>query len=299
MTAVVSTRSELAEARRQLSGRVAVVMTMGALHQGHLALIARGHELADHVIVTIFVNPLQFSAGEDFARYPRDLGADVALLAEAGVALVFAPSEAQMYPVGRPAVHVSAGPRGDVLEGLARPGHFDGVLTVVALLLHLVRPDVAVFGRKDGQQLALVRLMVDDLAFAVAIEGVDTVRDDDGLARSSRNAYLSHEERVAARAVPRALHAAAGQARDHHGALRAARRVLLGAAGVDIDYLAVVDPDTFEAPDAEGEALLVVAVRIGETRLIDNIALSGPTRPGGEEGSETIVGCSSSRHPVR
>ncbi|MEU8521070.1 pantoate--beta-alanine ligase [Streptomyces sp. NBC_01216] len=192
-------------------GRRAVVMTMGALHDGHAALVrsARAHVGPDgFVVVTVFVNPLQFGAGEDLDRYPRTLDADLGIARAAGADAVFAPSADEVYPGGEPQVRISAGPMGERLEGASRPGHFDGMLTVVAKLLHLTRPDVAFFGRKDAQQLALVRRMARDLDFPVEIVGVPTVREDDGLALSSRNRYLSAAERRTALALSRALFAA-------------------------------------------------------------------------------------------
>ncbi|WP_461035322.1 pantoate--beta-alanine ligase, partial [Streptomyces mayteni] len=193
----------------------AVVMTMGALHEGHAANIRAARELlppGGQLVVTVYVNPLQFGPGEDYERYPRTLEADVALAAEAGADLVFAPSDAVMYPAGPPAVRVSAGELGERLEGASRPGHFDGVLTVVAKLLHLTRPDHALFGEKDAQQLALIRGMVRDLDFPVEIVATPTVRDPDGLARSSRNRYLSPAERASALALSGALRAGAAAA---------------------------------------------------------------------------------------
>lgn len=278
---VAATRDELARMRDTLPGRVAVVMTMGALHAGHLALVDRARALADHVIVTIFVNPLQFSAGEDLDRYPRTLADDLDRLS-GRADLVFAPGPDVVYPGGPPRVRVHAGALGELLEGAHRPGHFDGVLTVVTVLLHLVRPDVAVFGEKDAQQLALVRRLVADLALGTRIEAVATVRDPDGLALSSRNAYLDGNQRRSALAVPRALAAAATAAsrgRDANAVRRAAATVLADTDGVDVDYVEVVDPDTF-APAGEdgavedGTALVLVAVRVGGTRLVDNVAVT-------------------------
>ena len=260
--------------------RRAVVMTMGALHAGHLALVRRARELADHVVVTIFVNPLQFGPTEDLDRYPRDLEGDLALLSGDGLLregdVVFAPTPAVMYPQGDPVVRVTAGRIGEVLEGGFRPGHLDGVLTVVLKLMHLTRPGVALFGQKDAQQLAAVRRMVRDLDVPLTVVGVPIVRDADGLALSSRNAYLTADERRRALSLSRSL-AAARSASDEGGApdevLAAAVAVLTGAEGVDsLDYAALVDPSSFEevAPGSAGPALLVLAARIGATRLIDN-----------------------------
>ncbi len=255
--------------------RRAVVMTMGALHAGHLSLVAKARELADAVVVTIFVNPLQFGAGEDLSRYPRDLGGDVALLSGPGLLgpddIVFAPDQDVMYPDGDPLVRVSAGALGDVLEGAARPGHLDGVLTVVLKLLHLTRPDVALFGRKDAQQLAAVRRMVRDLDVPVVVHGAPLIRDDDGLALSSRNAYLSADDRRRALGLSQALRLAAQE--ESADAVRATALETLHAAGLDqVDYVALVDPDTFdEVPSAyRGEAILLLAAQVGTTRLIDN-----------------------------
>ncbi len=260
----VSTRDELAAARKDLRGRVAVVMTMGALHDGHLALVRAARELADSVIVTIFVNPLQFGAGEDLDRYPRTLGEDLVLCEAAGADVVFTPTPDVVYP-SPVAVTVSAGPLDDGFEGATRPGHFDGVLTVVLKLLHLTRPDVALFGQKDAQQLACIRRMVADLDVPVAVVAVPTVREPDGLALSSRNRFLSNAERASALALSRAL-----RTRD----LVAGRALLDAEAGVDLDYFERVDSRTFEAaPDGD---LLVVAARVGTTRLIDNLDLSAP-----------------------
>lgn len=249
--------------------RRAVVMTMGALHDGHLSLVARARELADAVVVTIFVNPLQFSPSEDLARYPRDLDRDLALLSGPGLLgpddIVFAPGPEVVYPDGDPIVRVSAGAVGDVLEGVSRPGHLDGVLTVVLKLLHLTRPDVALFGAKDAQQLAAVRRMVRDLDMPVTVVGAPIVRDEDGIALSSRNAYLTDDERHRALALSRAT-----RARGSADEIRVAARAAL--AGLDVDYVALVDPATFDEVPAGfvGEALLLVAATVGSTRLIDN-----------------------------
>lgn len=275
--------STIAELRAALTRRRrAVVMTMGALHEGHLALVRRAALLAEEVVVTIFVNPLQFGAGEDLERYPRTLDADLAKLTETGVVdIVFAPSAAELYPDGAPLVTLSAGPLGEVLEGASRPGHFDGVLTVVSKLLHLTAPDVAIFGQKDAQQLALVRRMVADLDLAVEIVGEPTVREPDGLARSSRNVYLSVAERQAALVLSRAMRAGAGAAVGGPQAVQDAAQEVLDGAGdlVDVDYLALVDPATMRAPersDGTNATLLLVAARVGPTRLIDNAMIDYP-----------------------
>lgn len=271
---VVRTRAELAEALAEAPGRRAVVMTMGALHEGHLSLVRRARELAEHVVVTIFVNPLQFGAGEDLEKYPRDLAGDVRLLAGAGADLVFAPDVATVYPT-QPLVTVHAGPVADVLEGAVRPGHFDGVLTVVLKLMHLTRPDVAIFGQKDAQQLAAIRRMVRDLDVPVEVVAGPIVRDHDGVALSSRNAYLDGEQRTRARALYRAVLAAQAAAGLGSGAVavrRAAQEVLAAEPGVAVDYVALVDADTMTdvGDDHTGPALLALAARVGSTRLIDN-----------------------------
>jgi len=255
---IAATREELADARKVLPGRVAVVMTMGALHEGHAALLRAAREQADSVVLTLFVNPLQFGAGEDLGRYPRSLDADLELCAREGVDVAFTPTPDVVYP-SQPLVRVSPGPMGEVLEGADRPGHLDGVLTVVLKLMHLVRPDVALFGQKDAQQLACIRRMVSDLDVGVHVVAVPTVREADGLALSSRNRYLSPEQRTAALALSRALAT---------GNLAAARALLNATPGIQPCYVERVDPATFDATPAG--ALLVVAARVGTTRLIDN-----------------------------
>jgi pantoate--beta-alanine ligase len=247
---------------------------MGALHAGHTELIRHAATRADTVAVSIFVNPLQFGPAEDLDRYPRTLDADLELLAREGVTLVFAPSAAEMYPGGPPAVTVDPGPLGNLLEGASRPGHFAGVLTVVTKLLGLVRPDVAVFGEKDYQQLALIRRTVADLELGVRIEGAPTVRDPDGLALSSRNRFLDADQRRQALALSRALEAGAARGRDGAGLVLTAATEQL--RGVDVDYLALRGVDLGPAP-ATGPARLLVAARVGTTRLIDNLPLTlGP-----------------------
>ncbi len=267
---------EAALAPVRAAGRsVALVPTMGALHAAHRTLVQQASALADVVVVSIFVNPLQFGPAEDFDRYPRSLAADLELAARAGADLVFAPSVEEMYPAGEPQVRVSAGPLGRVLEGAVRPGHFDGVLTVVAKLFGLVRPQVAVFGCKDAQQLALVRRMVVDLDLPVLVEAAPTVRADDGLALSTRNDYLDPAGRLAATALHRALAAGAGATADGPDAVVATARAVLSAQpGVEADYVALVDPRTFSEDlggTVDGTALLLVAARVGGTRLIDNL----------------------------
>lgn len=273
MTALVTTRTELAEHRDAMSGEVVVVMTMGALHGGHVALVRRAREIAGddgHVIVTDFVNPLQFAPGEDYEAYPRTLAADVARV-EGLADLVFAPSVEEMYPVLPPPVSVSVGSLGTVLEGAARPTHFAGVATVVLKLLHLTRPDVAVFGRKDAQQLAILQRLVADLDVPVRLEGVPIQREPSGLARSSRNVYLSDRGREQALALSRTVRAVEAAAPSMSGIL-AALGSEAGAEGVDWDYALAADPATFEAvgPEHRGEVLVVMAARVEGTRLLDS-----------------------------
>jgi pantoate--beta-alanine ligase len=282
------TRAELAAARRELAGPVVLVPTMGALHAGHARLLGAARTLAGprgSVIVSIFVNPLQFGPNEDLDRYPRTLDEDLAVCAREGADLVFAPSAAEMYPGGQPEVTVDPGPAGQRLEGEFRPGFFGGVLTVVLKLMHLTRPAVTVFGQKDAQQLTLVRRMVTDLNLDVVIEPVPTARDDDGLATSSRNRYLSAADRAVALALPRALQAGQDAAAGGAAAvLAAAREVLATEPALAVDYVALVDPGTFGPAGAlqPGSALLVAAVRVGGTRLIDNVALVLPAEGPGD-----------------
>ncbi|BFU41958.1 pantoate--beta-alanine ligase [Krasilnikovia sp. MM14-A1004] len=271
MTELVHTRAELEAARKALPGTVAVVMTMGALHEGHRELMRTARRNADHVIVTIFVNPLQFGPNEDYDRYPRTLDADLEACRAEGVDLVFAPAREEMYPGGQPSVTVEAGPLGTILEGASRPGHFAGMLTVVCKLLLLTRAHLAFFGEKDYQQLALITRMVRDLDLGADIRGVPTVREPDGLALSSRNRYLSAEQRAAALALSRALRAGAAHT-DAGAALAAAAAILADSTGVQVDYLALTDPELGPAP-AHGPARLLVAARVGTTRLIDNVPL--------------------------
>jgi pantoate--beta-alanine ligase len=275
-TAVARTRDELAAARSGLASTVAVVMTMGALHAGHIELVRQARKRADAVIVTIFLNPLQFGPGEDLAKYPRTFDADLRLCTEEGVDLVFAPAPDVVYPDGDPGIRVTAGELGARLEGASRPGHFDGVLTVVAKLLHLTRADLAFFGQKDAQQLLMIRRMVRDLDFSTRIVAVPTVREADGLALSSRNMYLSPFDREAALALSRALVAGATASAEGASAVRrAAREVLVREPLALVDYLVLVHPETLDdVPEwYRGDAVLLVAARIGRTRLIDNTPL--------------------------
>ncbi|MBF6173192.1 pantoate--beta-alanine ligase [Nocardia blacklockiae] len=277
-----ATVTAVAEALRAVGRKVALVPTMGALHEGHLQLVRQAKRTNQVVIVSIFVNPLQFGAGEDLDKYPRTLDADVELLRGEGVELVFAPSAAQMYPDGARTT-VQPGPLGAELEGAARPTHFAGMLTVVAKLLRIAHPHEAFFGEKDYQQLTLIRQLVRDLNFDVKIVPVATVRERDGLAMSSRNRYLDPAQRELATTLSAAL--AAGR---HAGGLgpeavlAAARAVLDGAPGLDVDYLELrrsdLTPLTAPAPpDWSGTARLLVAARLGATRLIDNMAVALPT----------------------
>ena len=293
---VANTRAELKAARDKLSGPVILVPTMGALHDGHRALLRRARELAGPggaVAVSIFVNPLQFGPNEDLDSYPRTLDADLEACQAAGADLVFAPSVREMYPQEQ-LVRVDPGPTGQVLEGEFRPGFFHGVLTVVLKLFSLVRPDIAVFGQKDAQQLVLVRRMCADFGLGIAVEAVATVRAADGLALSSRNNYLSPEERAVAPVLYRALSAGAAAAGAGPGAVLAAAQAVLdhpgrgtvpdaslpGDAVPDdavprVDYLALVDARSY-APvpldlDFHGLAVLAVAAWVGTTRLIDNV----------------------------
>jgi pantoate--beta-alanine ligase len=260
---VARTRADLAAARDAMTGHTAVVMTMGALHEGHASLLRAARKDADHLIMTLFVNPLQFGPNEDFDRYPRTFDRDLEIAAEEGVDLVFAPGVEDMYPNGQPTIRVNPGPLGEILEGASRPGFFHGVLTVVLKLLHLTRPDAAYFGEKDYQQLILIRTMVRDLDLDVDIQGVPTVREPDGLALSSRNRYLSPEERRTALALSRALQAGAEASTDPLTAARAA------FDGPDLDYLVLTGPELGPAPQ-HGPARLLIAARVGTTRLIDN-----------------------------
>jgi pantoate--beta-alanine ligase len=272
---VTRTRDELAAGLGALPGRVGVVMTMGALHEGHATLVREARAACDAVVVTVFLNPLQFGPNEDLARYPRTFDADLALCTREGVDLVFAPGPDVVYPDGDPGVRVSAGRLGEVLEGRSRPGHFDGVLTVVAKLLHLTRPDAAYFGQKDAQQLLIIRRMVRDLDFGVDVVAVPTVREPDGLAMSSRNMYLSPLDREVALTLVRSLRAGEAAASEGASAARRAARAVLVAEPL-VDYLVLVHPESLEdVPEwYSGPALLAVAARVGRTRLIDNALLT-------------------------
>ena len=276
-------RKEL-DRERAASRTVGLVPTMGALHPGHAALIRRSAAECDVTAVTIFVNPLQFGVGEDLARYPRDLAADLELAGEAGAALVFAPPVEEMFPGGRSATTVSVAGLSEGLEGASRPGHFEGVATVVARLFNLAGPCRAYFGEKDFQQLAVVRRMVSDLAMPVDVVACRTVRDTDGVAWSSRNRLLSAEERTAATVLVKALEEATEaivDGRERHG--REVRRVMARTLATEplalLDYAEVVDPDTLVPLDLVtpgAEVRLVVAAWVGATRLIDNVGVTAP-----------------------
>jgi pantoate--beta-alanine ligase len=257
-----------------LTGKtVAFVPTLGALHEGHMSLVERAHELADTVVVSIFVNPTQFGANEDLAKYPRDLDADLAALEPHHVDYVFAPSVDEMYPDGVTQIKVTGGRVAELFEGRSRPGHFDGVLTVVAKLLGIVRPTHVVFGQKDAQQVFLVQRMVLDLNIATTVDVAETVRASDGLALSSRNRFLDGDARRAALALSRALEAAQSSSdRGIDAVLAASQSVLMGEPLVKLDYLKVVDPRTFLPVDDgyKGPARVIIAAKVGDTRLIDN-----------------------------
>lgn len=264
-------------ARRAEGGRVGFVPTMGALHEGHLRLVDRARARADATVMSVFVNPLQFGPHEDFARYPRDLARDRDLAERRGVNCLFVPGAAEMYPT-TPVVRVIPGPLADHLCGPRRPGHFEGVLTVVAKLFHAVEPDVAVFGRKDVQQARMIRCMAADLDFPVEIEVAPTVRESDGLAMSSRNTYLSAADRVRARRIPEALEAAHARFRSGLASAAALCQVVRNALAEDpairIEYIEAVDPDALAPVETGGaDTVLALAVHIGATRLIDNVAL--------------------------
>ncbi len=278
---VAGTRGALADSLRALrdtGARVGLVPTMGYLHEGHLSLVDRAREAADVVAVSIFVNPLQFGPGEDLESYPRDREGDLALLRERGVDLVFAPSVEEMYPDGEPRVTVSPGDMARRLCGAHRPGHFRGVLTVVARLFGLVRPDVGVFGRKDFQQGVLIRRMARDLEMGVDVVLGPVVREEDGLAMSSRNTYLSPEERAAAptlfQALSEARAAFAAGERDPQTLRSAVRGRIEARPLLELQYVEAVDPDTLDpVRRLEADTVLALAAFCGTTRLIDNVEL--------------------------
>ena len=278
---VVSSQAEVrAEvARLHADGKsLALVPTMGGLHEGHLSLVERASELADRVMVSIFVNPLQFGPGEDLEQYPRDLEGDVALVAEHGADLVFAPSSSEMYPDGEPPVTVTPGPMGDLLCGRYRPGHFQGVLTVVARLFDLLTPDSAVLGQKDFQQAVLIRMMARDLEMGVCIEVAPIVREEDGLAMSSRNAYLSPGERAEAVGINLGLQRAGqlftqGESRAE-ALISEVRDIVESRTLLQVQYVEIVDPERLEPVDPVApDSVVMVAAHCGSTRLIDNLIL--------------------------
>jgi len=287
---LAGTRAELADLLRDARARsdsevqVGFVPTMGALHAGHASLMATARQVVGDrapVVVSIFVNPLQFGPHEDLDRYPRTLDTDLAMCEAEGIDVVFAPAVEEVYPGGPPQVRVEPGPVGSILEGASRPGHFAGVLTVVAKLFGLVRPDVAVFGEKDYQQLALIRRMTSDLCLGVDVVGAPTVREPDGLALSSRNRYLDPEQRRQATALSRTLRAAQAAAGDGYVAAQAAAQAeLRRSPGVDLDYFVITDPALGELPEdvraghGSAPARALIAARLGTTRLIDNLPLA-------------------------
>jgi pantoate--beta-alanine ligase len=262
-------------AERARGRKIAFVPTMGALHEGHLRLVDRAKELAERVVMSVFVNPLQFGPTEDFTRYPRDLARDRQLADRRGVDCLFVPEGPAMYPA-EPVAKVAPGAMADGFEGAARPGHFAGVLTVVAKLFHLVEPDVAIFGRKDFQQAMLVKRMVADLDFPLTIEVAPTVRELDGLALSSRNAYLDADQRRSALTLSRTLRAVEQAWRSGEadaGALQRRGMETLRAPGVEPEYLGLVDEALQPVARVTARTVAVVAARIGSTRLIDNVVL--------------------------
>jgi len=269
----IATLHRAVSALKQGGKSVALVPTMGALHEGHLSLVRMARRVADHVVVSIFVNPTQFGPNEDFAAYPRDEARDAALLVEEQTALLWAPDVAVMYPEGH-GTHIEVAELGADYCGAARPGHFDGVATVVAKLFNQIRPDMAIFGEKDWQQLAIIRRMARDLDFSLDILGAPIARDTDGLALSSRNAYLTDEQRIAAAAFPRALEAAAeaiAGGSDVGGALSEAEAAILAGGFDSVDYVALADANSLERlTQLRQPARLLAAARIGRTRLIDN-----------------------------
>ncbi len=263
---------------RQHGKSVSFVPTMGALHDGHLSLVTIAHEQSDFVVVSIFVNPLQFGANEDFEKYPRTLQDDAEKLSAANVDILFAPDVEGVYPNGNQ-ITQHAGPVGETFEGKIRPGHFDGMLTVVARLFDLVKPDISVFGNKDAQQLFLIRQMVENSNHrwnALQVVGAPVIREEDGLAMSSRNRYLSETERELAQKISRALRAAEVTQGDAAARLTAAEQVMATAPAVRLDYVALINPATFEPIEAGfvGRALLIIAAQVGGTRLIDNLSIS-------------------------
>jgi len=273
---IAGIRASVAKARRE-GLVVGFVPTMGALHRGHLSLVERARGESDIVVMSVFVNPLQFGPTEDFGRYPRPIDADARAAADAGVDILFTPSPEEMFPEGR-ITTVTAGDSAKRWEGQIRPGHFDGVLTVVAKLFNIVQPDVAVFGRKYLQQAGLVKAMVRDLDFPLTVVVAPTVREDDGLALSSRNSYLSASDRQSALVLVRSLRAASaafdGGERDVQRLEEAGKRLFADVPAAQLQYFAVVNGDSLEpATEAKPGSAVIVAARLGDTRLIDNIIL--------------------------
>jgi pantoate--beta-alanine ligase len=281
---VARTIAQCREERAKLTGKLALVPTMGALHVGHISLIRQAKQRADHVAVSIFVNPTQFGPREDFNKYPRPIEDDLAKCQESGVDLVFQPSVEEMYPPGQPQLVVDLPELTNVMEGKHRPGHFKGVCQIVAKLFHIVQPQFALFGQKDFQQLRVISAMVETLNWPIEIVSCPTVRESDGLAMSSRNQYLSKDERERALAISRALFLAQGELKS--GVKQANRLVTtlqntlldvgkLGRIPVSIDYVAAVDPQTLKPVEVvTGPTVLAVACRVGNTRLIDNLIVS-------------------------
>ena len=269
----IATLHRAVAALKQGGKSVALVPTMGALHEGHISLVRMGRRVADHVVASIFVNPTQFGPNEDFAAYPRDEARDAGMLVEEGVALLWAPDVGVMYPAGH-ATHIEVAELGADYCGAARPGHFDGVATVVAKLFNQVRPDIAIFGEKDWQQLAIIRRMARDLDFDIDILGAPIARADDGLALSSRNAYLSPEQRKAAVSFPKALQTAAAalaNGDDMYETLAKAEAAIIAGGFDSVDYIALADADSLEQlATFRTSARLLAAARMGKTRLIDN-----------------------------
>ena len=276
---VIATVAEMEAERGRVKGRVGLVPTMGALHEGHLSLVRTARSECDRVFVSVYVNPTQFGPQEDFAAYPRDLDRDLRLLEAEGADVVFAPTAEEIYPPGFGDWVEVRGPLSERLEGAFRPGHFRGVTTVVARLFRIVRPQRAYFGEKDAQQLRVVRRMAEEQRLPVKVVGLPTVREPDGLAMSSRNAYLSAEERRAALVLPRALQLACRMVeeqgvRDAAAVRRAAEELIEGEPLARIDYVAVTDGETLEElSEIDRPALILAAARVGATRLIDNVAL--------------------------
>lgn len=273
----VHAMKEIAARARTTRRKIGFVPTMGYLHDGHLSLVRRVKDVSDIVVVSVFVNPTQFGPGEDLETYPRDLARDADLCVAEGVDYLFTPEASEIYPLGSCTVVEALG-LADVLEGASRPGHFRGVATVVLKLFEIVKPHVAAFGQKDAQQAVIVRRMVADLMLDVEILVLPTVRDEDGVALSSRNAHLTDDERLAARAIPLAMRAAEKRVGDGEwdaeAVIEAARTVLESEPRLSVDYVALVDPVTLQAVgELTGEAFLLLAVRVGKTRLLDNATL--------------------------